>query len=83
MNPPDIILLDFSDNEWHISLNGAIQLANTYPDAQLICIHWGTVDAPDMSPFNGNPGNLLKQIVNPDRLQILLPGEVYCLPAKS
>ena len=53
MSAPDVILFDFADNDWHITLKGAIQLANTYPNSDLICIHWGCVDAPDMTPFNG------------------------------
>lgn len=79
MPHPDVILFDFSDNEWHITLDGAIQLANTYPEADLICIHWGSVDAPDMTPFNGNPENLLGQVINPKRIKILAPGEIYLL----
>lgn len=79
MPQPDVILFDFADNEWHITLDGAIQLANTYPDAKLICIHWGCVDAPNMSPFNGNPESLLERVVNPDRIIVLAPGEKYTL----
>lgn len=79
MPNPDVILFDFADNEWHITLDGAIELANTYPHADLICIHWGSVDAPDMTPFNGNPENLLDKVVNPERIKVLAPGEVYQL----
>lgn len=79
MPHPDVILFDFSDNDWHITLEGAITLANTYPQADLICIHWGSVDAPNMSPFNGNPEELKDKIINPERIQVLYPGEVYTL----
>lgn len=79
MPNPDVILFDFSDNDWHITLDGAAKLANTYPDAKLICIHWGTVDAPGMSPFCGNPGEIQKRIVNPERLLVLDPGEPYSM----
>lgn len=79
MPEPDVILFDFADNEWHITLDGAIKLANTYPSADLICIHWGTVDAPDMTPFNGNPENLFERVVNPERIKVLAPGETYKL----
>ena len=79
MPNPDVILFDFADNEWHITLEGAIKLANTYPNAQLICIHWGCVDAPDMSPFNGNPETLFDKVVNPERIQVLAPGEAFVL----
>lgn len=77
MPDPDVILFDFADNEWHITLQGAIQLANAYPYAKLICIHWGCVDAPAMTPFNGNPEDLADKIVNPERIKVLAPGEKY------
>ena len=38
MPEPDVILFDFSDNEYHITFEGAVKLANTYPHAELICI---------------------------------------------
>lgn len=79
MPEPDVILFDFADNEWHITLEGAIKLANTYPSADLICIHWGTVDAPEMTPFNGNPENLFERVVHPERIKVLAPGEAYKL----
>jgi len=74
---PDVILFDFADNDWHITLEGAIKLANAYPDSDLICIHWGCVDAPSMTPFNGNPENLVNRVVNPERIKVLAPGEKY------
>ena len=77
MPAPDVILFDFSDNDWHITLEGAIRLANTYPEAKLICIHWGTVDAPTFAPFCGNPEALEGRIQNPDRLYVLYPGEKF------
>ncbi len=77
MDEPDVILFDFADNDWHITFDGAVRLANTYPNAKLICIHWGSVDAPDMTPFNGNPNRLLDRIQNPDRIIVLAPGEKF------
>ena len=74
---PDVILLDFADNDWHITLDGAVKMCAAYPDALLIPIHWGSVDAPDFSPFNGNPMELAARIVNPERLHVLLPGEKF------
>ena len=79
MPEPDVILFDFSDNDWHITLNGAIKLANTYVHSDLICIHWGSVDAAQMSPFNGNPEVLFDKIVNPERIKVLYPGQEYQL----
>lgn len=79
MPAPDVILFDFSDNPWHITFEGAVRLANTYPDARLICIHWGTVDAAEMSPFNGNPERLKDRVTHPERILALFPGETYQL----
>lgn len=79
MDNPDVILFDFADNPWHIGFEGAVKLANTYPTAQLICIHWGSVDAPAMTPFNGNPLRLLSHVINPQRIIVLAPGEAYHL----
>lgn len=76
---PDAILFDFSDNDWHITFEGAVTLANAYPDAQLICIHWGTVDAAEMSPFNGNPEKLMDRVIHPQRIKVLCPGEEFKL----
>lgn len=79
MEEPDVIMLDFSDNSWHIGLDNAVKLANNYPNAQLILIHWGTVDAPNMNAFNGDPEILKKRVVNPERINILAAGEVFKL----
>lgn len=79
MDEPDLILFDFADNEYHIGLKNAYKLANTYPNSRLIPIHWGTVDAPEMTPFNGNPDTLMQNVVNPERVMIQEPGEEYIL----
>lgn len=82
MPQPDVILLDFADNSWHITFDGAVKLANTYPDADLICIHWGSVDAPNMNTFNGDPEKLAVAVKNPARVHALAPGEKFILPKK-
>lgn len=79
METPDAILFDFSDSEWHFTFEGAVKLANAYPETPLILHHWGTVDAPDFSPFNGDPEKLKKAIVNPNRIVVLAPGEPFVL----
>ncbi len=81
MPQPDVILFDFSDNDWHITLDGAVRLANTYPEAKLLCIHWGTVDAPAMTPFNGDPNALTDRVTHPERIFALCPGEALSLGA--
>ncbi len=79
MPDPDVLLFDFSDSEWHFGLDGAIRMANAYPDADLLLHHWGSVDAPDFSPFNGNPADLIDRVVNPGRIRILAPGQPFTL----
>ena len=83
MPQPDAILFDFSDNSWHIGLNNAIKLANTYPNADLILCHWGTVDAPTMDPFNADPKDLMDTVVNPERIHVLAAGEPVDLVRKN
>ncbi len=79
MPKPDVILFDFSEDDWHITLEGAVKLANAYPDSNLICIHYGCIDAPEMLPFNGNPEKLFGKIHFPERIKVLAPGEKYTL----
>ena len=79
MPQPDLILLDFSDNEWHITFEGAVRLANAYPQARLLCIHWGSVDAPDWSTFNGDPAALAARVSHPERVLAPAPGESVLL----
>ena len=76
---PDVIFFDFSDDGWHIGLENAIKVANAYPDAHLLLSHWGTVDAPDMKPFNADPKDLEGRIVNPERVHVLAPGEAFVM----
>lgn len=82
MPEPNVILFDFSDNDWHITYDGAVTLANTYPNAELICIHWGSVDAPDWNTFNGDPEKLVRDIVNPERIHALNVGQALTLKKK-
>src|ERR671912_324445 len=79
MAAPDAILFDFSDNEWHCGLSGAVKIANAYPNTPLLLSHWGTVDAPDFTPFNGDPAKLASLVVNPERIRVLAPGEPFVL----
>ena len=79
MAPPDAIFFDLSDNEWHFTFEGAVKIANAYPNTPLLLSHWGTVDAPDFTPFNGDPEKLRKHVVNPERIIVLTLGEPYIL----
>ncbi|WP_083610421.1 MBL fold metallo-hydrolase [Pontibacter flavimaris] len=79
MPTPDAILFDFSDSEWHFTLEGAVKLANAYPNTPLLLHHWGSVDAPDFPPFNADPEELRKLVDNPERIVLLAPGEPFTL----
>src|SRR3954451_4066311 len=79
MPAPDALLFDFSDSEWHFGLAGAARMANAYPDTPLLLHHWGSVDAPDFPPFNGDPQTLDGLVDNPRRIHVLAPGQPYRL----
>lgn len=79
MPAPDALFFDFSDSEWHFTFEGAVKMANAYPNTPLLLYHWGSVDAPDFPPFNADPERLAKAIVNPERIRILAPGEPFTL----
>ena len=77
---PDLILFDYSeDAAFHSGLEGAVKIANAYPNTPLLLGHWGFVDAPDFIPFNGDPENLKKLVKNPERIIVLEPGQPYVL----
>ena len=42
-------------------------------------VHWGTVDAPEMNAFNGDPKSLNGRVVNPERIRVVAPGEAFVL----
>lgn len=73
MPVPDVILTDFT----HMKMEGTARVVNQYPDTPLIIHHWGTVNAPDFGPFNGDPDEFKKYVVNPERVIVLAPGESY------
>ena len=79
MPAPDALLFDFSDSEWHFGLDAAIAMANAYPQTDLLLHHWGSVDAPTFTPFNGDPMTLFALVRNPSRIRVLAPGEAFTL----
>ena len=48
-------------------------------DTPLLLHHWGCVDAPDFPPFNADPDSLPDRVDNPERIQVLAPGEPFVL----
>jgi L-ascorbate metabolism protein UlaG (beta-lactamase superfamily) len=80
MPTPDAILFDYSeDAAFHSGLEGAVKIANAYPNTPLILGHWGFVDAPDFIPFNGDPKHLKDRVINPERIIVLAPGQPFTL----
>ena len=80
MPTPDAILFDYSeDAAFHSGLEGAVKIANAYPNTPLILGHWGFVDAPDFIPFNGDPERLKSRVVKPERIIVLAPGQPFTL----
>jgi L-ascorbate metabolism protein UlaG (beta-lactamase superfamily) len=80
MPTPDAILFYYSEDAlYHSGLEGAVKIANAYPNTPLILGHWGFVDAPDFNPFNGDPKNLASRVVNPERIIVLAPGQPFTL----
>jgi hypothetical protein len=75
----DAMLFDFSDSEWHFGLAGAVRMANAYPHTPLLLYHWGSVNAPAFTPFNGDPWRLFVLVKNPGRIRVLAPGEAFTL----
>ena len=75
MPEPDMIFFDFSDNEWHITLEGAYKMAEACPNSELVLIHWGSVNRPDITACNANPMDLFENVKNPSRVRIVAPGE--------
>jgi L-ascorbate metabolism protein UlaG (beta-lactamase superfamily) len=83
MPAPDALLFDFSDSEWHFGFDGAVEMANAYPHAELLLHHWGSVDSPDFSPFNANPDDLWDVVARPERIRVLAPGEPFQLTRRA
>jgi L-ascorbate metabolism protein UlaG (beta-lactamase superfamily) len=80
MRQMDAILFDYSeDSRFHLGLEGSVEVANAYPNTPLLLAHWGSVDAPDFAPFNGDPKHLIKRVRNPERIQVLAPGQPFRL----
>lgn len=80
---PDMILFDFSDNEWHITLKGAYKMAEAYSHSELVLIHWGSVNRPDITACNANPMDLFENVKNPSRVRVVAPGEPLVLKRKE
>jgi L-ascorbate metabolism protein UlaG (beta-lactamase superfamily) len=76
----DVLLLDVSNDPYHLGVESAIKLANYHESADIIAHHYGTYDAQDVLAFNGNPWNLISHVSNSEsRFHVLAPGERFTL----
>lgn len=77
----DVVLLDTAKCAFHLNVEGAILLANAYPNAQLIPYHYGLFDEPTIpAQENGDPQDVFQYISNSaERVNILAPGEPFIL----
>ena len=75
----DLVLIDFSDNVHHFGRKISIHLANALYRSHLLAYHWGTVYSPDQDCYNADPEHVRSEIIDPERLHVLAPGEKYVL----
>lgn len=72
----DVLALDVSRCTYHLGVAGATVMANTLKDALLVPYHYGTYDLPDAVAHNGDPDDVLQNVVRADaRVRRLAPGE--------
>ncbi|HZJ58058.1 MAG TPA: MBL fold metallo-hydrolase [Clostridia bacterium] len=77
----DVILVDTSKCLFHLNVEGAIILCNSYPDAYLIPYHYGMFDEPQTpAQEQGDPKGVFKAVHDAeDRAFTLAPGEPFVL----
>lgn len=77
----DVLALDVSRCPYHLGVAGATVMANSLKEALLIPYHYGTYDLPEAVAHNGDPQEVLKNVVHAaERVRHLAPGE--CLVMK-
>jgi L-ascorbate metabolism protein UlaG (beta-lactamase superfamily) len=85
----DLMFVDYGDDTidptpvYHIGRKDAIVLSNYLNQADLIPFHWGTYYGPELSWCGCDPEDVRDQLINPERLKILYPGEKYILHEKN
>ncbi len=80
---PDVIFFDFSDDSWHIGLEGAIKIANAYPKSAASPVSLGNGGCSRYETIQCRPKMLEEGICNPERVHVLAPGEAFDLVALS
>ena len=78
MGKIDLLFIDFSDDPMHFGREDAIRLANYY-NTDMIMYHYATYDAPDKPYHCADPADVVNELIDPDKLRLLAPGEKYIL----
>ena len=78
MPPPDALLFDFSDSEWHFGFDGAVRMANAYPDTPLLLYHWGC-RCPGLRAVQWRPAGVIRRGGESSPDSCPCPGEPFTL----
>lgn len=71
----DLIALDISQCEYHLGQTSAVVLANAYPQALLLPMHYGSYQS-DNPAHTGEPEDVFSRVENAaQRCRVLSPGE--------
>ena len=62
---PDALLFDFSDSEWHFGFDGAVEMANAYPETGCCSITGGPWTHPTSHRSTPTPGISFDKVDNP------------------
>jgi L-ascorbate metabolism protein UlaG (beta-lactamase superfamily)/predicted enzyme related to lactoylglutathione lyase len=77
----DVLLLDVSNCPYHLGVENAARLANKLGAPHLIAYHYGTYDAPNSVPQNGDPADVAVRIEDAARrFHVFAPGALFRLP---
>ncbi len=79
----DLSFFDPSPDKWHFDHNGIMRLFNGLRKTEFILFHCATVYAPDFPNCAGDPNDYDGELIGPERLHKLAPGEKYVLKRKA
>lgn len=65
--PADLLLMDYSDDPYHLGLDGALRLSERQERARLLMFHWGTFAA-DRPCYCADPAAVRARLRRPERL---------------
>ncbi len=80
----DVLALDVSFCNYHLSPEGAVVLADAIPNAYLLPCHYGSYDEPKIPGYYGDPNVVLDAVKDGrERGRILPPGEPFVIRDKK